>query len=119
MLYDEHGRGIGKFQWNIGRLFLTGCIQCRTPPALRKAIVKKGETSWGLSMKDGVIEVHINGVTHYKQELIGECKEVYGRVKRFAFYDMGCSNKFSYVPGEMELGDLLTSTCSGRCNQQG
>lgn len=117
VLYDEHGRGIGKFQWNIGRLFLTGCVQCRTPPALRKAIVRKGETSWGLFMKDGVIEVSINGVTLYKQELVGECKEVYGKVKRFAFYDMGCSNKFSYVPGEMELGDKLTSTCSGRCNQ--
>ena len=116
VLFDGDGNELGKFQLNIMRLYLTGCIQCRTPPELRRAIVKRGFTSWLLSIKDSVVEVKIEGQSLYRQELVGECAEVYRKVQRFAFYNVGCSNTFSFVPHEMELGEKMGAECSRPCS---
>ena len=118
VLFDGHGNGIGKFQWNIGRLYLTGCIQCRTPPDLRRSVVKGGKTTWAFSLKDGAIEIRIGGRSRYKRTLSGECAKEYGKVKRFAFYNVDCSNAFSFVPSEMQLGGRMTSNCFGTCNHE-
>ena len=118
VLYEVDGNEIGRFQWSLRGIWLTGCIQCPTPAELRRARTADGETTWSFSLKDGVVRIRVNEETLYEQALIGECKEKYSRAARFAFYDMTCENTFLYQPGEMVAGERVTTECAGRCPQQ-
>ena len=118
VLYDQQGAEIGKFQWNLRGIWLSGCIQCLTPGELRRARSIEGPTTWGFSIKDGVVRITINDECLYEQELVGECKERYGKAARFAFYDMECENTFVYRRGDMKLGERITPDCAGACPLQ-
>jgi hypothetical protein len=58
--------------------------------------------------------MHIGGEVLFENRLRGECAEVYRRATRFAFYNMGCENKFTLFPG-MEKGEQINPTCDGAC----
>ena len=118
VLYDEDGNEIGKFQWSLRGIWMTGCIQCLTPAELRRARAAEGPTTWSFSLKDGVVRITINEECLYEQPMVGECKERYGKAKRFAFYDMSCENTFLYRRSEMLAGERITPTCAGACPQQ-
>ena len=118
VLYDEDANEIGKFQWNLRGIWLTGCITCMTPVHLRRAKADEGQTTWSFSIRDGIVRITINGEHLYEHALIGECKERYAQAKRFAFYDMTCENTFSYSPSEMEAGERITPDCAGTCSEQ-
>ncbi|KAL5250708.1 hypothetical protein ACHWQZ_G016439 [Mnemiopsis leidyi] len=118
VLYDKQGEEIGKFQWNLRGIWLSGCIQCLTPGELRRARSVDGPTTWSFSVRDGVVRITINDECLYEQELVGECKERYGKAARFAFYDMECENTFVYRRSEMEAGERITPDCAGSCPQQ-
>ena len=107
VLYDENGNELGKFQWNLRGVWMTGCIQCLTPAELRRARSKEGQTTWSFSLKDGVVRITINEECLYEQPLVGECKERYGKAKRFAFFDMTCENTFLYRRSEMVAGERI------------
>ena len=115
MLFDEDGNAIGNFQWSLMRIFLTGCISCTTPPALKQAVkASEGQTTWVVSMRKGVLMIRIGGEVVYRKKLRGECGTRYSKVERFSFYDMTCENTFR-LTDEMEAGDRVNSTCSGAC----
>ena len=115
VLYDEDGEVVGRLQWSLSGIYLTGCIACQTPPALKKATSKDGHTVWSLSLKKGYLRIKIGEEVLYKQDLKGECAEIYSKIKRFAFSDMSCENTFSFDPEEMELGARMTPDCGGQC----
>ncbi|XP_063693064.1 low-density lipoprotein receptor-related protein 4-like [Bolinopsis microptera] len=117
VLYEEDGKVVGRLQWSLSGIYLTGCIACQTPPALKKATAKGGHTVWSLSLKNGFLRIKIDGEVLYKQDLRGECADIYGKIKRFAFSDMSCENSFSFDPAEMELGEGITSDCGGKCSR--
>ncbi|KAL5258555.1 hypothetical protein ACHWQZ_G009140 [Mnemiopsis leidyi] len=117
VLYNEEGDQIGKFQMSLRGIWLTGCVQCRAPVALRQARDEEGRLTWSFSLKDGVVRITVGEEVLYEQELVGECKEKYSRAVRFAFDDMSCENTFLYRRSEMLAGDKITPDCSGRCSQ--
>ena len=55
--------------------------------------------------------ISIKDETVYNYRLMGQCREVYERVRRFAFSELDCSSSFRFVPGEMELGDSVSVEC--------
>ena len=111
VLYDEGGDAIGKFQWSKRGIFLTGCIACVTPRALKGKCIKDVQTLWVVSITNGVLQIKIDDVVLYEHELKGECRERYSKAKRFAFYGIPDENSsFSFVPEEMEAGDKIIST---------
>ena len=57
----------------------------------------------------------MEGEVVYEQELRGECKERYGKVRRFAFDGLGCEHSFR-VTEEMIAGDRFTLDCSESCD---
>ena len=118
VLYDEEGDEIGRFQWNLRGIWMTGCIACLTPADLRRAKSEEGQTTWSFSLKDGIVRISINDECLYEQPLLGECKERYSKAKRFAFYDMTCENTFTYRRKEMEAGERITPDCAGTCPEQ-
>ena len=118
VLYDGDGYEIGKFQWSLRGIWMTGCIQCLTPTELRRARAAEGQTTWSFSIKHGVVRITINEECLYEQPLEGECKERYGKAKRFSFFDMTCENTFLYRRKEMVAGELITPDCAGRCPEQ-
>ena len=118
VLYDDGGKEIGKFQWSLRGIWMTGCIACLTPVELRRAKADEGQTTWSFSIKDGIVRITINEECLYEHSLVGECKERYSKAKRFAFYDMTCENTFSYRPSEMEAGERITPDCAGTCSEQ-
>ena len=117
VLYDEEGEQIGKFQMSLRGIWLSGCVQCRAPVALRQARDEEGRATWSFSLKDGVVKITVGEEVLYKQELVGECKEKYSRAVRFAFDDMSCENTFLYRRSEMVAGQKITPDCSERCSQ--
>jgi len=110
VLYDEDGKAIGNFQLNKRKILLTGCVGCRTPPAMRAAVSSDMKTSWELSLKDSVLEIKIDGEVLFSQALKAECAEIYGKIKFFAFYEMDCDSKFEELDG-MGIGELITEIC--------
>ena len=116
VLYNEEGEQIGKFQMSLRGIWLSGCVQCRAPVALRQARDEEGRATWSFSLKDGVVRITVGEDVLYEQELMGECKEKYSRAVRFAFDDMSCENTFLYRRGEMVAGEKITPDCSGRCS---
>ena len=58
-----------------------------------------------------MVEISIGDVTVYNYRLMGECREIYGRVRRFAFSELDCSSSFRFVPGEMVLGESVSGEC--------
>jgi len=115
VLFDGDGQQIGKLQWSLSGIYLTGCGACRTPPALKKARNRGGQTAWTLSLKDRVLQIKIKGKVLYEKELTGECGAMYAEATRFAFSNMGCDSTFSLVSSEMEAGKRMTSDCGGSC----
>ena len=120
IFYDEDGHTIGKFQWNNKNgIFLSGCVGCRTPSALRKARLKGGiSESWTLSLFGGVVRVVMQGEVMYENSLKGECLDRYSKAKRFSFYSTPCDNTFSLRPSEMEAGELITDNCASACSDK-
>jgi hypothetical protein len=118
VLYGEDGSNIGKFQWSLRGIWLSGCIQCQTPAKLRRARAAEGQTTWSFSIKDGVVRIIVDEEVLYEHVLVGECKERYSKAMRFAFYDMTCENTFLYRRVEMEAGENITPDCAGTCTQQ-
>jgi len=121
MLYDEEGNALGNFQWNLKRIYLSGCTNCQTPPAVRK--IKPGtEALWvfSLDLKDGVLtmQIKMGGEVLYESEMKGKCAERYGKVDRFAFFDTTCENTFNYSRAQMEAGARITPDCAGTCPQE-
>ena len=110
IFYDEDGDEIGKFQWSKRGIFLTGCIACVTPKALKGKCIKDVQTQWEVSIANGVLQIRIDGQILYENKLKGECRERYSKAKRFAFYDMPNETAFSFVPDEMEAGEKIAST---------
>ncbi|KAL5256823.1 hypothetical protein ACHWQZ_G011924 [Mnemiopsis leidyi] len=117
VLYDQEGHQIGKFQMSLRGIWMSGCVQCRAPVALRQARDEEGRLTWSFSLKEGVVRIIVGGEVLYEQELAGECKEKYSQAVRFAFDDMSCENTFLYDRSEMLAGDKITPDCSGRCSQ--
>ena len=116
MLFDEDGNSIGTFQWNLKSIFLTGCIRCRSSPALRK--IKRGsEALWNFSLKDGVLRIKMEGEVLFERELKGKCTERYATATRFSFYDMTCENAF-HLTDEMEPGEQVVPNCGGACPRE-
>jgi len=118
VLYGEDGSNIGKFQWSLRGIWLSGCIQCQTPAELRRARAAEGQTTWSFSIKDGVVRMTVDEEVLYEHVLVGECKERYSKAVRFAFSDMTCENTFLYRRVEMEAGERVTPDCAGTCTQQ-
>ena len=115
VLYDQAGSAIGKFHWSRSRVILSGgCIQCSPPSSVRRL---RGITTWSFTLKKGVVQVWVKGAVVYERKLVGECAERYGRVRRFAFYNMGCENSFR-VTHEMIPGDMVTENCGGMCSAE-
>lgn len=104
VLYDQAGKELGKFRFSLSGIYLTGCIGCQAPRALRKMRNVEGKTAWTFALKDGVVQIRVSSEVVYEQELIGECKEVYSKVRRYAFYDMTCEDTFLCRASEMEAG---------------
>merc|ERR1712176_310394 len=104
------GNTIGNFQWGLSGIYLTGCIRCRTPSALRRAKAMIGLTSWVFSLTGGVVQIKINGLVLFEQKLKGECAKRYRSAKRFAFFGMTCENRFRLQP-DMEAGGLIAPNC--------
>ena len=115
VLFDEDGRRLGNFEWSLSRLFLTGCVGCRTPRALRKASSAQ-YSSWAIVMNDGFFRIKMEGEILFERKLSRKCAEVYGRASRFAFSDMSCENTFSFIPNEMEIGEKIKRSCAGSCS---
>lgn len=116
VLYDKDGDEIGKFQWNMKGIRLTGCISCQTPARFRKARAESGPTTWDFSIKDGIVKISINSEVLYSNELQGECKERFSKVAKFAFYDMTCESTWTFRLSElMVAGDRVVPDCSGTC----
>ena len=114
--FDDEGTMLGQFQWNLKGIFLAGgCVQCRTPPALRNARIRNGLTAWTLSLTDGLLQIKIGDRVLYENKLEGQCRKLYSKTRRFAFYNMKCETTFSYLSNEMEIGDDMTSDCAGTC----
>ena len=110
VFYDDEGEEIGKFQWNKRGIYLTGCIACITPKALKGKCIKNVQTLWVVSIANGILQIKIDGEVMYENKLKGQCKERYSKAKRFAFYDMPGENYFSFVSAEMEAGEKIVST---------
>ena len=110
VLYDEDGNEIGKFRWNKRAIYLSGCIACATPKALKGKCIKDVQTLWVVSITNGVLQIRIDGEVLYEHKLKGDCREIYSKAKRFAFYGMPDENSFSFVPDEMEAGENIVRT---------
>ena len=110
VFYDEDGSRIGKFQWSKRGIFLTGCIACATPRALRGKCIKNVQTLWVVSIYNGVLQIKIDGEILYENRLTGECLEKYSKTGRFAFYGMPEEGSYSFVADEMEAGEKIFST---------
>merc|ERR1740124_2057127 len=67
-LYDGDGVLLGQFTWNLKGISLSGgCVKCGTPPALRKARNRKGQTSWIFSLTNGVLQIKIGDKVFYEK----------------------------------------------------
>ena len=117
VFFDDCGREIGQLQWSLRAIILTGCIACRAPGALMKLRNKckyqNGRTAIAISLDGGVLRFKIKGMEVFKNELRGECKEVYSKVKKIAFSNMSSKNSYCFVASKMEAGIRLTSDCAG------
>jgi len=114
IFYDINGITLGKLHWSRHKLLLQNCLSCRTPRRLR--VPTDGDFStWTFLLQDGSLKVQVKGVIVYDQKMTKKCWMKYRRAVRFAFTRMSCENSFSYVEGEMELGDKMTPDCNGRC----
>jgi len=111
VFYDEASKAIGKLRWSLRGIFLTGCMACQTPMAVRRARTKGGLTQWKFSVKNGLVEIAIKGNVVFSQKMAGECAEKYSKVASFAFNEMGCENTFTYHKNEMELGEKAVGCC--------
>lgn len=109
ILFGEGDEELGRFYLSMGRLSLTGCLQCPTPRALRKSVTKRQATDWVYSMKAGLVTVEMGGEVVYRSQLRGECAAQYQHVHRVAFFRVQdtCTSTFLYNPLHMELGDKL------------
>ena len=115
VLYDDDGNVLGSFQWSLNRIFLTGCISCLAPRAVRQAAKSSdGQITWALTLKGGVVRIKIEGEVVYRYELKGPCAHKFSKVKRFAFSDMTCESSFKLLD-EMEPGASVTPDCAGSC----
>ncbi|KAL5250921.1 hypothetical protein ACHWQZ_G016605 [Mnemiopsis leidyi] len=114
VFYDEKGRILGRFQLGLSGIYLTGCIRCQTPSKLRRARAPIGLTSWVLSLRNLVLQIKINEEVLFERKLRGECAYHYRAVRRFAFDGMNCENRF-LLQSDMEIGDMMTPTCSDSC----
>jgi len=118
VLFDKDGQQLGKLQWSLSRLFLTGCISCPTPLALKRAS-KGGYSTWALSLKNGILKIRMEGEIMYQRILRRKCEALYRTATSFAFSDMNCESTFSFVPSEMEAGKMITSSdCGGSCSDE-
>ncbi|XP_063688758.1 uncharacterized protein LOC134821880 [Bolinopsis microptera] len=116
ILYNEEGEQLGQFQWNVKGIYLSGCVRCQTPPALKEARIKGGlEEPWTFSLAGGVVQIRMGGEVMYTNPLKGECFDRYVKVNRFAFYKMTCGNSFSFIPNEMVAGEQVSSNCPVAC----
>ena len=115
VFYDEDGQIISKLEWSRQHIVLTGCATCKTPQALKDATSKEEPTTWGFSLKEGLLKVIVDGEVLYERQLPEECANIYLNIKRFAFSDMTCENTFTYQAHEMELGEMMTPDCGGHC----
>ena len=104
LLFDQDGKRIGYFRWSLRSIFLTGCIGCPTPGALRRARAEEGPTTWTFSLQDAVMKISVGGEVLYEQKLVGECRDAYLNVRSYSFYDTTCEDTFTYIPGEMVPG---------------
>lgn len=110
MFYDEDGNKIGKFQFSKRRIHLTGCVACGTSKYFKGKCILDAMNAWAVSIADGILKIRIGGIVVYENELKRECKKRYGKAKRFSFYSVQGDNSFSFVPEEMEAGNMITST---------
>ncbi|KAL5246746.1 hypothetical protein ACHWQZ_G018832 [Mnemiopsis leidyi] len=110
VLFDEEGNLLGKFHYSLLKLMLTHCLSCPTPALLRMAS-KKQVSTWDISLKNGVMKIMIEGQVYWRKVLSPDCFEVYSKAKRFAFTKMNCDSSFSYVPDQMEVGQLMSAGC--------
>lgn len=117
VLFDDAGAEVGRFRWSLKGIFLSGCSSCHTPKPLKRARTRGGPTQWAFSLGGGSVQIAIKGKVLYSQKLGGRCAEKYAKATRFAFYNMGCENSFSYVESEMELGELVSADCGGACSK--
>ncbi|XP_063691859.1 uncharacterized protein LOC134824080 [Bolinopsis microptera] len=117
VLFDDAGAEVGRFRLSLRGISLSGCSSCHTPGPLKRARTRGGPTQWAFSLGGGSIQIAIKGQVLYSQKMGGRCAEKYGKATRFAFYNMGCENTFSYVESEMELGALVSADCGGACSK--
>ena len=115
VLYDEDGRVLSKLQYNLKNIVLGNCFVCRTEPAIRAASKAQGDySSWGISLKDGVLTVKIGGEVLYQRELPKECSHISSKVKSFSFFDMTCKSTYSIGSGAV-AGERMDHNCAATC----
>ena len=115
VLYDEDGRVLSKLQYNLKNIVLGNCFVCRTEPAIRAASKAQGDySSWGISLKDGVLTVKIGGEVLYQRELPKECSHISSKVKSFSFFDMTCKSTYSLGSGAV-AGERMDHNCAATC----
>ena len=124
VLYNKEGVQLGKFQWNLRGIFLTGCVGCRTPRQIRRLVNSDaGASNWEVSLNRRRLTLRVRGVGSedgsrdhvYQQRLIGECAEHYSEVSYFSFYNMDCDTSFTPT-SEMLVGSRVSESCGGTCS---
>ena len=113
--FDSNGDMIGSFRFNRKGIFLTGCVNCAMPRPLPGG--DEGVFDWNVAFEGSELVLYISGEEHWRQELIGECAEIYSDIQEFAFGDIGCSGVWYEVENEMDSGSHFTDneTCGSEC----
>ena len=114
VLYNKNGEKLGYFRWSLRLIFLTECLSCQSPPAIRR-IRPGSKTLWDFSLKDGVVQIKIGDKILYRYKLRGKCARRYEEIGWFSFSDMSCDSRFGFSRDRMVTSMKMSSRCSATC----